>query len=49
LGKTPRKGDTWRVNVLANPAISANQANIWSHEYDPGSPFVERFGILEFE
>jgi hypothetical protein len=49
LGKKPAKGDAWRVNILANPAISANMANIWSNEYEPGAPYAARFGIVKFE
>jgi hypothetical protein len=49
IGAKPKKGDTWRINILANPAISANLATIWSNEYDPGAPFAGRFGTVKFE
>ena len=47
LGRRPRKGDVWGLNVSANPAIARNCANIWAAQYECVNPRL--FGKLRFE
>ncbi len=49
LGKRPKKGDLWRFNVTANPAIKRNVCFTWAPQYDAngGNPCL--FGKLRFE
>jgi hypothetical protein len=49
LGKRPKKGDVWRLNVTGNPAIARNHCFTWSPQYDAngGNPYL--FGKVRFE
>jgi hypothetical protein len=47
IGKTPRKGDVWGLNVSANPEIARNCAYTWASQYDALNPRL--FGKIRFE
>jgi len=49
LGRVPRKGEVWGLNVTANPAVASVQARIWASQYDfeAGDPLL--FGKMRFE
>jgi hypothetical protein len=46
LGRRPRNGDIWGLNVSANPAIARNCSYTWSVQYDCFNPRL--FGKLQF-
>ena len=47
LGRRPRRGDVWRLNVLSNPSVTRNRQVAWcqGHEYRLD---VARLGDLVF-
>ena len=49
LGRKPRRGETWGLNVTSNPSVLRNRAFTWSPQYDagPGNPIL--FGKVTFE
>jgi hypothetical protein len=47
LGKTPRKGDVWGLNVGANPAVARNCSYTWAPQNECLNP--RRFGKIKFE
>ena len=49
LGRRPKSGDVWGLNLLANPAILRNRCFTWAPQYDAmgGNPIL--FGKVRFE
>ncbi len=48
LGGRPKKGDTWRVNILSNPAVKRNRQVAWCQGYEYHLD-VARLGYIIFE
>ncbi|MGD0091934.1 MAG: hypothetical protein ABSE73_18630 [Planctomycetota bacterium] len=46
LGKTPRKGDVWGLNLCASPYINGNRAYTWAPQYDCDNPKL--YGKVRF-
>ena len=46
LGATPKKGQSWRINVTTNPFIRRNMCYTWSPQYDCINPGL--FGKVKF-
>ncbi len=46
IGKPPKKGDTWRFNIAANPAVTRNACFTWALQYDAGGN-TRLFGRLK--
>jgi len=49
LGRRPRKGETWRLNVTSNPSFERNRQFTWAPQYDASSGNPLLFGRLRFE
>lgn len=48
LGRKPKPGETWRLNISANPAVRRNFAYTWAPQYDAaGNPVL--YGRVTFE
>jgi hypothetical protein len=48
LGGRPGKGDTWRLNILSNPAVKRNRQVAWCQGYEYHLD-VARLGYVVFE
>jgi len=46
LGRTPRKGETWGINVTSNPFVTRNTCHTWASQYDANNPRL--YGRLTF-
>ena len=46
LGRKPRQGEVWGLNVTANPAVVSVQARIWASQYDSNDPLL--YGKIRF-
>ena len=49
LGRKPKKGDVWRFNLTANPAVKRNHCVTWAMQYDAGCGNPALFGKMRFE
>lgn len=50
LGKKPKRGEVWGLNVSGNPAVGKNKCYTWAPAYDDlgaGNPIL--FGKIKFE
>jgi hypothetical protein len=47
IGRRPQPGESWRLNLTANPAINGNLDYSWSPQYDGIA--VKLFGTVKFE
>ena len=47
LGRPPRKGQVWGVNVIGNPAVLAVASRTWAPQYDCNDPLL--YGKMRFE
>ena len=48
LGGKPKQGDTWRLNILSNPAVKKNRQVAWCQGYEYTTD-VARLGTIVFE
>jgi len=46
LGRTPRKGETWGINVFSNPFVTRNTCYVWASQYDSNNS--DRYGKITF-
>ncbi|MCY3020391.1 MAG: hypothetical protein NTW87_15335 [Planctomycetota bacterium] len=46
LGRTPRKGDVWGLNLNASPYVNGNRAYTWAPQYDCNNPKL--YGKITF-
>ena len=49
LGRRPKKGETWRLNVTSNPSFERNRQFTWAPQYDASSGNPLLFGRIRFE
>ncbi|KPL03061.1 MAG: hypothetical protein AMK75_01945 [Planctomycetes bacterium SM23_65] len=49
VGRRPKKGEVWGVNVTANPSIERNREFTWAPQYDASSGNPILFGKIRFE
>ncbi len=47
IGQRPQSGESWLLNVTANPSINGNLDYSWSPQYDGNA--VKLFGTVKFE
>jgi len=48
FSKKPKKGDTWRLNILSNPAVKRNHRGIWCQGFEMFGD-VTRLGYIHFK
>ena len=48
LGRVPKQGDTWWMNVAANTPIKRNHAMSWCKGYEVGAGNPSRMGKIVF-
>ena len=46
LGRTPRKGEVWGLNLNASPFVNGNRAYTWAPQYDCNNPKL--YGKITF-